>query len=314
MDKELADEGQGGLRDPEQLEVEGAPASAVISAQTTLGAVHLTVADLGTSVSFYESAVGLRTVEQGERRATLGVGKRALIVLVEEPGARPAFGHTGLYHVALLLPERADLARWLMHAAKDQVPLVGMSDHFVSEAIYLADPDGHGLEIYWDRPRDHWEGQVAERMTTVALDVDDLLGELPAPPPETFGGLSEGTIVGHVHLKVAGIAETVAFYRDVLGFGLMASLGSQAAFLSAGGYHHHLGANIWESAGADAAPEGTASLRHLTIVLPDLEERQRVLTRVADAGQTPQSLNGEPSVRDPSGNQVLLAVGGPLPA
>jgi catechol 2,3-dioxygenase len=313
MDGEQPGEGQGGLRDPEQLEVQGAPASAEISDQTILGAVHLTVSDLARSVSFYESAVGLRTLGRGEGRATLGVEERNLIVLVEEPGARPAVGYTGLYHVALLLPERIDLARWLIHAAKDRVPLVGMSDHFVSEAIYLADPDGHGLEIYWDRPRDHWEGQVAERMTTVALDVEDLLSELPVPPLETFGGMSEGAIVGHVHLKVAEISETIAFYRDVLGFGLMAALGSQAAFLSAGGYHHHIGANVWESAGAEAAPDGTASLRHMTIVLPDSEEREKVLARVAEAGQTPQSLEGEPSVRDPSGNQLLLTLGAAPP-
>jgi catechol 2,3-dioxygenase len=313
MDGVPAAEGEGGLRDPEQLEVEGAPASAEISGRTTLGAVHLTVADLARSVSFYESAVGLRTFARGEGRATLGAGERPLIVLVEEPGARPALGHTGLYHVALLLPERIDLARWLIHAAKDRVRLVGMSDHFVSEAIYLADPDGHGLEIYWDRPRAHWEGQVAERMTTVPLDVEDLLSELPVPPPETFDGMSNGAIVGHVHLKVAEISETVAFYRDVLGFALMAALGSQAAFLSAGGYHHHIGANTWESAGAEAAPDKTASLRHMTIVLPDPEEREKVLARVAEAGQTPRSLDGEPSVRDPSGNRLLLTVGAAPP-
>ena len=270
--------------------------------------MHLTVSDLGRSVSFYENlAVGLGYSREADKRAFLGVGTRALIVLVEEPGAGQSFGHTGLYHVALLLPERLDLARWLMHAARDRVPLVGMSDHFVSEAIYLADPDGHGLEIYWDRPREHWEGQVAVRMTTVALDVDDLLSELPVPPPEAFDGLAEGAIVGHVHLKVAAIAETITFYRDVLGLGLMAELGSQAAFLSAGGYHHHIGANIWESAGAPPAPAGTASLRHLTVVLPNSAERERVLGRVLEAGHTPQTIDGDPSVRDPSGNVVLLS-------
>jgi catechol 2,3-dioxygenase len=300
----------GGIPDPEQLEAEGAPASAEISAKTTLGPVHLTVADLERSVSFYESAVGLRTLDRRESQAVLGVGNRALAVLVEEPAARPAFGHTGLYHVALLLPERIDLARWLVHAARDQIPLVGMSDHFVSEAIYLADPDGHGLEIYWDRPRDYWEGQVAERMTTVALDVDDLLSELPVPPPDAFGGMPEGTIVGHVHLKVADVGETVAFYRDALGFGLMAELGSQAAFLSAGGYHHHIGANTWESAGAGPAPAGTASLRNMTVVLPDSRGRETVLARLAQCGYRTESQDGEPSVRDPSGNLVLLTVAG----
>lgn len=309
MSGDLAGNGDG-IRDPEELEAEGAPATAEISAQTTLGAVHLAASDLSRSIPFYEDAVGLQVLERADERAFLGVGKRVLIVLVEEPGAGPAFGYSGLYHVALLLPERQDLARWLMHAARDRVPLVGMSDHFVSEAIYLADPDGHGLEIYWDRPREHWEGQVAQRMTTVALDVDDLLGELPVPPPEAFDGLSEGTIVGHVHLKVAAIAETVAFYRDVLGFDLMAELGSQAAFLSAGGYHHHIGANIWESAGAPPAPPETASLRHLTVVLPDSNEREKVLGRVAEAGHSPQPIDGDPSVKDPSGNVLLLTVGG----
>ncbi len=198
-------------------------------------------------------------------------------MLVEVAGARPAYGHTGLYHFALLLPERADLARWLAHAGRDNVPLVGLSDHFVSEAIYLSDPDGHGIEIYWDRPREVWEGQVFERMTTLPLDVGSLMAELPDPESEPFERLPDGTVMGHVHLKVASIPDTVAFYRDVLGFELMAQLGEQAAFLAAGGYHHHIGANTWESAGAPPPPEGSAALRHVTIVLPDAAERDRVL-------------------------------------
>src|SRR6185312_9800435 len=139
-------------------------------------------------------------------------------------------GYSGLYHFALLVPERTDLARWLAHAARDRVPLVGLSDHFVSEALYLSDPDGHGIEIYWDRPREVWEGQVAERMTTLALDVDSLLGELEDPRSEPFDGLPAGTVMGHIHLKVADIPSTREFYRDALGFGLMAQLGAQAAF------------------------------------------------------------------------------------
>ena len=165
--------------------------------------------------------------------------------------------------------------------------LVGLSDHFVSEALYLSDPDGHGIEIYWDRPRETWEGQVEARMTTLPLDVDNLIAELSDPKAATFDGLADETIMGHVHLKVASIPETVSFYRDVLGFGLMATLGSHATFLSAGGYHHHIGANTWESAGAPAPPEGTAALRHATIVLPDEAERDRVLGRVEASGHSP---------------------------
>src|SRR5207249_11091515 len=136
------------------------------------------------------------------------------------------------------------------HAAGGRVRLVGLSDHFVSEAIYLSDPDGHGIEIYRDRTREGWEGQVGDRLTTMPLDVDDLLGVLEDPASEPFSGLPAGTVMGHVHLRVAAIPPAIVFYRDVLGFGLMAQLAGQAALLGAGGYHHHLGANTWERARA----------------------------------------------------------------
>ena len=295
-------------RDPEELEASGAPASAELPGATALGAVHLTVAELERSLEYYGRTIGLGLLERDGARASLGAGGHELLVLVEEPGARPARGHTGLYHFALLVPERADLARWLAHAARDRVPLVGLSDHFVSEALYLSDPDEHGIEIYWDRPRTLWEGQVAERMTTMALDVESLLGELKDPRSEPFDGLPSGTVIGHVHLKVAGIAETVAFYRDVVGFALMAQLGPYAAFLSAGGYHHHLGANTWESSGASPPSPGSAALRHATIVLPDETERDRVVERVVRSGPAPLESAAGPIVRDPSGNALLLAI------
>ena len=295
-------------RDPEELEAEGAPASGEISPQTSLGPVHLTVSELGRSLEYYRTAIGLEPLEEGDGRASLGAGGRELLVLVEEPGARPAAGYTGLYHFALLLPERTDLARWLAHAARDRVPLVGLSDHFVSEALYLSDPDAHGIEIYWDRPREVWEGQVGMRMTTQPLDVQSLLGELEHPDTEPFEGLPAGTVMGHVHLKVSSIPETIGFYRDRLGFALMAQLGQQAAFLAAGGYHHHLGANTWESAGAPAPPGGIAALRHATIVLPDAAERDRLL---AGLDAEPRETEGGPVVTDPSGNALLFAVAAP---
>jgi catechol 2,3-dioxygenase len=296
------------IRDPEELEAKGAPAAAEISPSAHPGPVHLIVSNLEQSIDYYERAVGLRQLSRADGSVALGSGGQDLVALVEEPGASPAAGYTGLYHIALLVPERLQLARWLAHAARDRVPLVGLSDHYVSEAIYLSDPDGHGLEIYWDRPREVWEGKVAERMTTLPLDVDDLLAELPDPDGAEFEGLPEGTVVGHVHLKVGSIPETVAFYRDVLGFALMASLGSQAAFLSAGGYHHHIGANTWESAGAPAPPVGTAALRYATIILPDNEERQRILDRVTASGRSPEQDIAGPLIRDPSGNGLLLTV------
>jgi catechol 2,3-dioxygenase len=144
-------------------------------------------------------------------------------------------------------------------------------------------------------------------MTTLPLDVDSLLGELDDPATAAFGWLPAGTRVGHVHLRVADLPDTIAFYRDVIGFDLMAQLGRQAAFLSAGGYHHHVGGNTWQSAGAGPPPPGTAALRHATIVLPDGDERDRVLARVVASGVEPEGHEAGPLVRDPSGNALVLA-------
>lgn len=307
--RDTAPAGGRAPRDPEELEAATAAAAGELAALTTVGAVHLTVSELKRSLAYYQDTIGLAVLEAGAGRATLGVEQRGLLVLVEEAGARPAHGHTGLYHFALLVPSRVDLARWLAHAARNRVRLAGLSDHFVSEAIYLSDPDGHGIEIYRDRPREDWQGQVAARMTTLPLDVDGLLGELDDPGVEPFEGLPGGTVMGHVHLKVAAIADTVAFYRDVLGFGLMAQLGAQAAFFAAGGYHHHLGANTWESAGASPPPPGTAALRHATIVLPDDSDRDRLLGRLAQSGCELTETEAGQAVRDPSGNALVLAVG-----
>lgn len=281
-------------------------AAARLGAATRMGAVHLTVADLTRSVDYYRDGIGLGVLADGAGTASLGAGEVELVRLVEEPGARPSRGHTGLFHMALRVPARDDLARWLAHAARDRVPLAGMSDHFVSEAIYLQDPDDHGIEIYHDRPRSLWEGRVGE-MNTQALDVDDLFGELEDPATEPFAGLPAGTDVGHVHLRVADIPSTVAFYRDVLGFDLMTTYGPHAAFLAAGGYHHHIGANVWQSMGAPPPPPGTAALRLATIVLPDPAERDRAAGRVRKAGGTLEERAGGVVMRDPSGNALLLA-------
>ena len=289
--------------DPEESAAASASDVAEIPADTRLGAVHLTVADLDRSVGYYERAIGLAVGERDAGRATLGAGGEDLLVLVEEPGAQPADGFSGLYHFALLVPDRADLARWLAHAARDQVRLVGMSDHFVSEALYLRDPDHHGIEIYADRPRELWEGQVWQRMTSLPLDTADLASVLDDPADAPFHGLPLGTVMGHVHLRVSEIAPTVAFYGDALGFALMAQLGAHAAFLSAGGYHHHLGANTWESAGAGQAPAGYASLRHATVVLPNADARYALVERADGAVE---EFAGAPVVQDPSGNRLAL--------
>jgi catechol 2,3-dioxygenase len=273
-----------------------------IAPAARMGLVELSVSDLDRSLKYWQRAIGLRVLSQTDGVAELGADL-PLLRLVEEPGARPDTGHSGLYHVALLVPDRPALARFLEHAARERIPLQGLSDHDVSEAIYLRDPDLHGIEVYADRPRELWEGQVSERLTTLPLDVDDLLADADGP----FEGLPDGTTMGHVHLRVADVDEAVRFYRDVLGMGLMAQLASTAAFLSAGGYHHHVGANTWESRGAAPAGDGFARLRHATVVLPDAAERDRVAERVAATGQTPEQRPDGALVRDPSGNALLLA-------
>jgi catechol 2,3-dioxygenase len=267
-----------------------------LPAATHMGTVELTVADLERSLAYYEREIGLQVHARENGEARLGTGGADLLVLRELPGARPADGYAGLFHFALLVPERRDLARWLAHAARDRVALTGLSDHFVSEALYLRDPDHHGIEIYADRPRELWADRIGETLTTMPLDTNDLLSVLDDPASEPFDGLAAGTVMGHVHLRIADAEAALAWYRDVVGFDLTARYGSQAVFMSAGGYHHHLGGNTWESAGAPQAPDGYATLTRMTIVLPDAAARDEVAERA-----------GGLDVRDPSGNPVTFA-------
>ena len=286
-------------------------AGRTIAPATRMGAVHLTVSELERSLAYWQHQIGLRVHGREGRVASLGAGGEDLVVLYEEPGARPVRGYTGLFHLALLVPERADLARWLTHAAEDRVPLSGMSDHFVSEALYLYDPDGHGIEIYADRPRSDWE-YVGDRIAigTVALDVAALLGAIAQAPAEEFTVLPSGTTMGHVHLHVRDVDEADGFYSGALGFDVTAHYGGQATFLSAGGYHHHLGANVWAGRGATPPPPGSAALRYATIVLPDAAQVDRVAGWAADAGSEPQPQHGGLLIRDPSQNALLLVASG----
>lgn len=230
-----------------------------------MGLVELSVSDLERSLDYWQNQVGLRVLARESGRASLGTGQehdQELVRLVEEPGAGSARGYAGLYHVALLLPTRRDVAAWLLHAIRDEVALEGLSDHAVSEAIYLRDPDQHGIEIYADRPREQWEGRVLELMTSLPLDVENLLQEADGPAVQ----LPDGTVVGHTHLCVSDVDAAVAFYTGELGMDVMAHFGNQAAFLSWNGYHHHVGVNVWESRGAPPAPAGTARLLGATIL------------------------------------------------
>lgn len=257
-----------------------------------MGLVELSVSDLDRSVAYWQHAVGLRVLSREDDTAELGADM-PLVRLVDEPGAQSSRGFTGLFHVALLVPDRASLGCFFAHTVRDQIEPTGLSDHVVSEAVYLRDPDYHGIEIYVDRPREQWEGRVSETMTTIPLDTDSLLAE---SGDAEFDGLPDGTTVGHVHLCVSDVDEMIGFYRDKLGMGVTAHRSDMAAFLSAGGYHHHLGGNTWETSGADPAPEGTARLLRFTVVVPNDEERERVAHRI-----------GGTEVVDPSGIPLVLA-------
>src|SRR5439155_6157058 len=181
-----------------------------------MGRVDLSVADLNRSLDYYRNAIGLSVLSQNGGEATLGAGSTELLRLVEEPGATPATGYSGLFHVALLVPERVALARWLAHAVRERVQLTGASDHTVSEALYLRDPDRPGIEIYADRPREQWEGRVGQLLGTLPLDLDDVAAAATDEQRASFDGLPADTTMGHVHLSVADVDAVTRFYGDEL--------------------------------------------------------------------------------------------------
>ena len=217
----------------------------------------------------------------------------------------PSFS-TGLFHLAILVPDRAELARSLQRLARAGWRLTGASDHLVSEALYLRDPEGNGIEIYRDRPREEWRRDGDElAMATLPLDLESVLGELEEDGPPA-NGMPAGTTMGHVHLQVADIPPVEAFYNGALGLDVMVRSYPGALFLAAGGYHHHLGLNTWQSQGAPAPPEGALGLDHYELVLPSAAERDSAADRLADAGASPERLDEGVLATDPSGNRVLL--------
>jgi catechol 2,3-dioxygenase len=281
-----------------------------LPATLRLGPVHLTVSHLGGSIAFYERALGLRLHDRDGEVATLGTGGEDLLVLVEEAGAGPGGRHAGLYHFALLFPTRAELARAVLRLASTGTRIEGASDHGVSESIYLRDPDDNGIELYVDRPRAQWPPprHAGDRvdMYTIALDMKDLMREVDGEEPREHA--APGLAVGHVHLHVGDVERGLAFYRDVLGFEVMGLLPT-AAFVSAGGYHHHLGFNIWLGPDVKPLPPNTSGLRHWTVLLASAGEVAAVRARVDRAGL--QARNHETGflVRDPWQAAVVFSVG-----
>jgi catechol 2,3-dioxygenase len=273
-----------------------------------LGPVHLIVSDLDGSIAFYERSLGLQLHDRDGDVATMGVGGEDLLVLVEEPGAASGGRHAGLYHFALLFPTRAELARAVKRLAAAYTRIEGAADHGVSEAIYLRDPDDNGIELYVDRPRADWPPprQPGERVAiyTIALDIQALVRTVRGEEPRTLAG--PGLRTGHLHLHVGDVERGLAFYRDVLGFEVMVNLGS-AAFVSAGGYHHHLGFNVWLGSDVKPKPPHAAGLRHWTVLLEGADDVAEVRARVAAAGLAIEPYTGGFLVRDPWQTAVVFA-------
>jgi catechol 2,3-dioxygenase len=273
-----------------------------LPAALRLGPVHLTVADLDRSVGWYQRSLGLRVHRHDPTVAELGDGTEPVVILHEDPQARPAGRHAGLYHYALLYPSREELARAALRLAATQTPIEGASDHRTHEAIYLPDPDGNGIELAADRPREQWPSGLGYDGGPAPLDFTALLGTVTGEQPPAHVG--EGLRMGHLHLHVGDIGDGLAFYRDLLGFEEQANLGS-AAFVSAGGYHHHLGFNIWRGSGVGPPPPHTAGLRHWTVELP-ADEVANARTRLEAAGRDTEPLDGGFLVRDPWQTAVAI--------
>jgi catechol 2,3-dioxygenase len=279
-----------------------------IDPATEIGAVALTVSGASAVRDFYEQAIGLRPLPSADDRILLGDGETPVVELVGDAGAPPRPpGTTGLFHLAILVPSRAELARALRRVANAGWRFSGASDHLVSEALYLADPEGNGIEIYRDRARDEWPVENSElRMDTIPLDLQGLLLELPDGGEEAGGPVAPGTRIGHVHLNVSDLAEAEEFYVGTLGFEVTARGYPQALFVSAGGYHHHIGLNTWAGEGVPPPPPGSRGLRWFEIVLPDAEALAAVEERIAAAGIESAHDGGGIRLSDPSGNGLLL--------
>lgn len=279
-----------------------------ISPALRCGTVALIVADLGRALRYYEQRIGLQIRRQESGAAWLGAGGEDLLHLIEQRGVRPVQrGRTGLYHFAILTPARSDLGRTLQHLIATETPIDGASDHAVSEALYLTDPDGHGIEIYRDRPRSEWP--VTPGGLRMTIDPFDFRGVVAAAGGSgvTYTGMHRATVIGHVHLHVADLPRAEAFYVDALGLDLMQRFQGQASFVAAGGYHHHLGLNVWAGVGAPPPPADAARLAWYELVLPDPPALAAAIDQLAAHGIAATADDGGGwRVLDPAQNELRL--------
>lgn len=282
--------------------------SDTLPAETTLGAVRLRSADPDRLASFYRRVIGLTDRRAPAGGLHLGTADRTLVEIEGAPGAPPRpRSTTGLFHLALLVPSRADLAQALHRVSGSGWRFTGASDHLVSEALYLDDPDGNGIEIYRDRPREEWTHRDGElEMSTLPMDLDGVLAALPAGTADE--GMPDATTMGHVHLQVRDVDEADGFYTGLLGLDATVRGYPGALFVAAGGYHHHFGLNTWGTRGAPAPPAGSQGLVAARIVLPRAGDVDALAGRVSDAGREVEEREGGVAVADPSGNRLEIGV------
>jgi catechol 2,3-dioxygenase len=275
-----------------------------INPQTTVGKVNLIVKDLPMMTAFYEDVIGLTLKDQTAEKSILGTPDEDIIALYSNPAAESVEPSTGLFHLAILVPDRPSLAHWLYQFLSSGYHLPGASDHGVSEALYLSDPEGNGIEIYHDRPRSEWptkDGQI--QMFTERLNFDSLMKEAPQTP---WQKMADKTTLGHVHLKVHNIPQSVDFYTNVLGFDIISDEYPGAGFVSAGGYHHHLGMNTWQSVGASPLPPNATGLASYSILFSNQEALDETVANIEAAGIEIQETADGPLLRDPAGIAIIL--------
>ena len=292
---------------PEQAEqIQGT--TPVLPATLTLGPAHIVVTDLDRSVSFYETAIGLQLASRDGDVARMGAGAGDLLVLHERPGSKRAGAHAGLYHFALLFPTYEELGRAARRLAETQTPIQGASNHGISWAIYLPDPDGNGIELAADQPRENWgDLRDPKAIGPKPLDLSGLLASVASEEPSPHA--DRDTQVGHLHLHVGDVEAGLAFYRDLLGFEVQ-TLFEGAAFVSAGGYHHHLGFNTWRGEGVPPAPADAVGLERWTVRI-DAAALAELRARAEAAGTPVEDLgDGGILLRDPWGIPVAFEPAG----
>lgn len=274
------------------------------TAPMRIGSVRLKVRDLETVSAFYQSVLGLSSLQIDDRRVTLGTSGVPLLELVGDPTLQlPERRQSGLFHTAFLMPSRADLARWLTHVSTIGVSLLGASDHLVSEAIYFTDPEGNGIEVYADRPVSNWHGPNGEiRMASDRVDIQNLL---KAAGGESWSGFPPDGVIGHVHLQVGDTAQADRFYRDILGLDITANYPG-ASFYGSGGYHHQLAGNVWNSRHAGVRSTGMAGLDDIKIILSDVDNLTEIVARAQHSGIAITKHTGGTTLHDPWGTAITL--------